>query len=266
MKHKPMITIALFELYESLRNKWLLVYGFAFFIFSALLTYMGAADPLRASASLLNLVLLLVPLFSLLFGSISFSESHSFQEILISLPLSRRDIFFGKWIGLGSGLNLSFLAGMTLGSLLQMNKQQQGFTDYLTLLCLGIFLTFVFLSLSFCLVNLIKKKEQLFGSVLLLWFFFFVVYDLLIMGVVSFFGSYPLEYLVLSFVCLNPIDLARVILLLKMDLSAMMGYSGAFFQKFLGGGVGIAIGVFCLLLWTVLPVWLGLILFKKKDL
>ncbi|MDZ4224987.1 MAG: ABC transporter permease subunit, partial [bacterium] len=222
--------------------------------------------PLQASASLLNLVLLLVPLFSLVFGSISFSEALPFHEILVALPISRRDIFLGKWIGLGTGLVLSFLLGMGAGSLIQFNIAQQGFGSYLLLLCLGCCLTFIFLSISFYVVTLARKKELIFGWMLLLWFFFFVLFDVLVFGVVLLFGDYPLEIPVLILMLLNPIDLARVMLLLKIDLAAMMGYSGALFQKYLGNTLGLFIGGGALALWTLLPAWLGLRTFQKKDL
>ena len=264
--HSPTMTIALFEFFENIRNKWLLVYGCAFLLFSGLITYLGATDPLQASASLLNLVLLLVPLFSLVFGCLSFSEALPFHETLVALPISRTSIFIGKWLGLGIGLNLSFLLGMGLGSLLQLNLSQKGFGDYALLLFLGGLLTFVFLSISFLVANLARKRELIFGWMLLLWFFCFILYDVLIMGVVSFFGNYPLEKPMLAFVFLNPIDLARVMLLLKIDLSAMMGYSGAIFQKYLGNTLGIGVGGLALLLWIAIPTWMGLRTFKRRDL
>jgi Cu-processing system permease protein len=262
----PVFIIALFEFRENIRNKWLLVYGISFLLFSGLITYMGASDPLQASGSLLNLMLLLVPLFSLVFGSISFSESLPFNEILVAQPISRRDIFLGKWLGLGAGLSLSFLLGMGLGSLIQMNLSQKGFGSYLFLLALGILLTFVFLSISFHMVNVARKRELIFGLVLANWFFFFVLYDLIVMGIALTFGDYPLEIPMLLLVFLNPIDLARVLLLMQIDLSALMGYSGALFQKYLGHTDGMVIGSLFLLVWILIPAWLGLRSFKRKDL
>lgn len=262
----PLKVIALFEFRENIRNIWLLVYGLSFFLFGGAITYLGADDPLKASASLLNLVLLLVPLFSLLFGGISFSEALPFHEILAALPISRRDIFLGKWIGLSSGLSLSFLLGMGGGSLIQLQTGQTGFSSYALLLLLGVFLTFIFSSISFYVVNRVRKKEMIFGWILLLWFFFFVFFDLLMIGVVLVFGDYPLEIPMFALVCLNPIDLARVMLLLKMDLAAMMSFSGALFQKYLGNAFGILTGGALLTLWTAIPAWMALRAFEKKDL
>ena len=260
------ITIAAFEFYENIRNKWLLIYGLSFLLFSGFITYIGTANPLQASASLLNLVLLLVPLFSLVFGSISFSESLSFHNVLVALPVSRRAIYIGKWIGLSSGLSVSFLIGMGMGSLIQFNVADIGFAEYALLMGLGIMLTLIFLSLSFYIAVVIGRRELIFGWMLLLWFFFFIFYDVAVIGMVLVFGDYPLEMPMLALVLSNPIDLSRVLFLSRLDLSAMMGYAGAVFQIYLGHSAGLFIGGFSLFLWMMIPLWLGMRRFEKKDL
>lgn len=259
-------TIAVFEFYENIRNKWLLIYGLTFLVLSSLIIYLGITDPLQAAGSLLSLVLLLVPLFSLVFGSISFSESLSFVEILVSQPISRRDIYIGKLLGLGAGLTLSFALGMGIGASFQIGLHEAGLGDYILLLVLGCLLTLTFLSLAFFLATIVRKRELLFGWVLLAWFICFVLYDLVVVGVVLMFGDYPLEIPMLILVFFNPIDLARVILLVQSDLSAMMGYSGAVFQKYLGHSWGAILGMSVMVLWTIIPAWLGLHFFKKRDL
>lgn len=259
-------SILYFEFRENIRNKWLLIYGLSFFLLCSAILRLGASDPLQASGSLLNLVLLLVPLFSFVFGSLSFTDSLPFSEILIAQPLSRRAIYGGKWLGLCLGLSASFLLGMGLASLFQFNAEQGGFGSYFFLLWLGVLLTFAFVSLAFLLANLLRKRELIFGWVLLFWFAFYVLYDLMVMGVALIFGDYPLQIPMLLLMFLNPIDLARVLLLMQMDLSAMMGFSGAVFKKYLGHASGMALGSFVLLLWIALPAYWGLKRFEKKDL
>jgi Cu-processing system permease protein len=63
----------------------------------------------------------------------------------------------------------------------------------------------------------------------------------------------------------NPVDLSRVLIMLQLDISALMGYTGAVFRKFLGTGTGMAVAFSALTLWVVLPVWGFLRLAKKKD-
>jgi Cu-processing system permease protein len=80
------------------------------------------------------------------------------------------------------------------------------------------------------------------------------------------FADYPLEKATLVMAALNPIDLARVIVLLQMDISALMGYTGALFREWLGSSAGIATAVGILLLWATLPMLLAVRIFRKKDL
>jgi Cu-processing system permease protein len=65
---------------------------------------------------------------------------------------------------------------------------------------------------------------------------------------------------------LNPIDLGRISIMLKMDVSALMGYTGALYKDFFGSSSGILFTVGIMLLWIILPLWWALRVFKKKDL
>ncbi|QQG35004.1 MAG: ABC transporter permease subunit [Deltaproteobacteria bacterium] len=254
-----MKTIIFYELKEMIRNKWWLGYGLSFFILSSLIFHTGVTESLRASASLLNLVLLLVPLFSLVFGSISFVENMPFQEVLLAIPTSRFSIFFGKWLGLSIGLSLSFVLGMGVSSLWYS-------VNVVFLMGLGVVLTFIFVSISFLLSNFLKKKELIFGIVLLIWLLFFLVYDVAIMAIVSLLSDYPLEKLIVLLVFFNPIDVVRTMVTIQEDLSAMMGYSGALFYKYFGSGMGVSLCGGILILWILFPLILGYWKYKRKDL
>ena len=65
---------------------------------------------------------------------------------------------------------------------------------------------------------------------------------------------------------LNPIDLARIMVLLKVDVSALMGYTGAIFKQIFGSQIGWIISMGLLLIWIVIPMWISLLKFKNKDL
>lgn len=45
-------------------------------------------------------------------------------------------------------------------------------------------------------------------------------------------ADYPLETTMIGMSMLNPIDLGRIGMLLQLDISAMMGLTGALFQDF----------------------------------
>jgi len=65
---------------------------------------------------------------------------------------------------------------------------------------------------------------------------------------------------------LNPIDLSRILILLQLDVSAMMGYTGAVFKDFFGTYIGIIFSLITLFLWIALPVWYATRKFNTKDL
>jgi Cu-processing system permease protein len=93
-----------------------------------------------------------------------------------------------------------------------------------------------------------------------------LIYDGLILLILFNFSDYPLEKATLVLSALNPIDLGRISIMLKMDVSALMGYTGALYKDFFGSGSGILFTVGIMLLWIILPLWWALRVFKKKDL
>ena len=111
-----------------------------------------------------------------------------------------------------------------------------------------------------------RDKAKGIGLAILLWFYFSIIFDGLVLFLLFQFQDYPMEKPMLVFTALNPIDLSRILILLKMDISALMGYTGAVFQDFFGTISGTIIALSTLLLWVVTPCWLSVRSFVKKDL
>jgi Cu-processing system permease protein len=80
------------------------------------------------------------------------------------------------------------------------------------------------------------------------------------------FNDYPLEKITLALIAFNPVDLARIIMLLQLDISALMGYTGAFYKNFFGSYVGVLFSSSLLLVWALIPLLMALRIFNKKDL
>jgi Cu-processing system permease protein len=80
------------------------------------------------------------------------------------------------------------------------------------------------------------------------------------------FSDYPMEKATLLLSSLNPIDLGRIFLMLQMDVSALMGYTGATYKAFFGSGTGIFFTLGIMLLWIVVPIRVAVHSFNKKDL
>jgi Cu-processing system permease protein len=100
----------------------------------------------------------------------------------------------------------------------------------------------------------------------LIWLYFSIIFDGLVLFILFQFGEYPLEKPMLILSSLNPIDIGRILILLKMDVSALMGYTGAVFKDFFGAPSGLGITLFVMLLWILIPVSLSVRKFRRKDL
>ena len=99
----------------------------------------------------------------------------------------------------------------------------------------------------------------------MLWLVLAVLYDALILLVIYTMGDYPLEKPILAISMLNPIDLARIMILLEFDISALMGYTGAVFSRFFGSGLGMGVATACIALWWAIPMWIGRRIFLRRD-
>jgi Cu-processing system permease protein len=136
----------------------------------------------------------------------------------------------------------------------------------LAMIFTGCALTLVFTSIAFWASVKARDKARGIGFALLLWFYFALIYDGLILLILFSFSDYPLEKLTLVLSALNPVDLGRIFIMLKMDVSALMGYTGALYQDFFGSFMGMLFTTGVMLLWVVVPLYAALRTFKKKDL
>jgi Cu-processing system permease protein len=96
--------------------------------------------------------------------------------------------------------------------------------------------------------------------------FFGIIYDgILLVGSFQF-ADYPIEGIMATLTALNPVGLARIFVLLQLNISAMLGHTGAIFKEVFGSGGGLGISIVILLLWAIFPFLISLIKFNKKDL
>src|SRR5690606_1685373 len=217
--------------------------------------------PGKVVMSLLNIVLMVVPLVSIIFTAIHFYNSYEFIELMLAQPVNRRVIFLSEYAAVAFSLCFSFLAGVGVPILLY-GPGPGG----LTLLFTGVMLTLVFVSLAFLAAVLTRDKAKAIGIALLFWFYFSLLYDGLLLWIIYTFNDYPLEQVTLALIALNPVDLARVIMLLQLDISALMGYTGAFYKDFFGTYQGLGFSVLVLSMWIVAPLYFAARVFQRKDL
>lgn len=215
----------------------------------------------KGIASLLNLVLLIVPLICIIFSTIYIYNSSEFIELLVSQPLKRKTIWLSLFLGLASSLSIAFLVGVGIPVLLY-HADPTG----IVLIVSGLFLTVAFVSIAMLAAGLTRDKAKGIGIAIALWLFFAIIFDALVLFLLFQFQEYPLENAMVVMSFLNPIDLSRIQILLEMDISALMGYTGAVFREFFGSTLGISLSFLGLAIWIFLPLLLSLKTFQKKDL
>ena len=255
-----MMKLSRYVLYDILKNKIILAYTL-FLLIVSLSMFQMDDNSSKALLSLLNIVLIVLPLVSLIFTTIHYYNSYEFIELMSSQPMSRTRIILSEYAGVSISLLSAFLIGVGI-PVIFFSPNETGFA----LLFSGSCLTLVFTSIAFYASVLARDKARGIGLCLLLWFYFSLIYDGIILLVLFSFSDYPLEKLTLVLTALNPIDLGRIFIMLKMDISALMGYTGAFYKDFFGSGTGLLFTVGIMLLWTLLPLWLAVRKFNRKDL
>jgi Cu-processing system permease protein len=243
-----------------MRNKVVIAYTLLLFIISMSFFQMEENSS-KAVMSLLNIVLIVVPLVSVVFSTIHWYNSYEFIELMLTQPVSRRKVLLSELGGISSSLVTAFLVGVGLPVL---------FYDFnstgIALILVGSMLTLVFTSLAFFTSVKSKDKARGIGSALLMWFYFALIYDGLVLIVLFGFSDYPMEKITLLLSSLNPIDLGRIYLMLQMDISALMGYTGATYKDFFGSSLGLVYTLGIMTLWMIVPVLLSIRSFNKKDL
>jgi Cu-processing system permease protein len=246
--------------YDILRTRFILVYTL-FLLLSTIALFQLDSDTGKVTMSLMNVVLMVIPLVSIVFTTIHFYNSYEFIELMLAQPVNRKVIFLSEYISTALSLCIAYGIGVGMPILLYGATASS-----VTLIYSGLMLTLVFVSLAFLASVLTRDKAKAIGITLLFWFYFSLIYDGLLLLIVYSFSDYPLEKLTVALVALNPIDLARIMMLLKLDISALMGYTGAFYQNFFGSFWGMAFSTGVLTLWIVLPLSVGTRIFVKKDL
>lgn len=245
---------------DILSSKIIIAYTLFLLLFSFGLFLMEEV-PEKSLASMLTLNLIIVPLISIVFSTIYLYNSNEFIELLSAQPIKRKTLWFSIFLGLSLSLALAFLVGCGLPIFL-FAATATGFTMIIT----GVIISVIFVSLAMLVTVYTKDKARGIGISLLVWFYFALLFDGIVLFVLFQLMDYPLEKLIVGLSILNPIDLARILTLLKMDISALMGATSAVFKQSFEGVIGSLISFTVLILWIVIPLFLSSKKFKKKDL
>ena len=259
-----MLKILKYSFYEMVRSRWVFIYT-GFYLLATMALLMLSNDFSKVLISLTNVIIVLTPLIGILFGTMYYYNSKEFIQLLMAQALSRWSIFMGMYLGMALALCLSILIGIGLPLIGYGVLGSSDVGIFVLLMTMACVLSIIFSLIAFLIAMKNDDKVKGLSISIFVWLFFAIIYDGLFLLLLLGLKDYPLDKLTISMIMLNPIDLARILILMKLDMSAMMGYTGAVLSKFLGRGLGLIVVSASLFLWTVIPLWRLNRIGAKKD-
>lgn len=271
MELRQIVTIAGKEFRDRIRNRWVLAVALVFTAFALSIAYFGAAQQGSVGfrsievtiASLVSLVIYLIPLIALLLGfdAVVGERERGSLDLLLSMPITRVELLLGKYCGLAAALTCSTVLGFGLvGALLAPDLDAVAIYHYGGFVLSSVLLGCAFLSLAVMLSVISTDRTRASGLAIALWFFFVLVFDLLLLGILVVsggqWGGEALPYALLF----NPADVFRILNIFTLeDVRTMYGLATVFPPALAHSGLlGAVMGA-----WIVLPLVVAAFSFRR---
>jgi Cu-processing system permease protein len=264
---KSIWVIAKREFLDAIRNRWFFFFAILFILLDSTIAYSGITGGrdntfFRPALSLLNLVLILVPFMALIMGANSFTGARESWELLLIQPISRKEAILGKYLGLGAAITATLLLGfICAGIILILNLGFDEISHFLFLIFLSVLLSLTFLSIASLCSIILGEKAKSIGISFVLWLWFVIIYDFILIGLTLSLGE-----VIVALLFLNPADLVRTTFITSLGSAALVGPAGAMLNKTFGSLTGMVLSLTTLLAWLVIPLYVAIYLFERKDI
>lgn len=240
LEMRQIATIAGKEFWDRIRNRWVLAVALVFTAFALVIAYAGSAQQGAVGfrsievtiASLVSLVIYLIPLIALVLGfdAIVGERERGSLDLLLSLPITRFELLLGKFLGLSAALTFSTVAGFGLvGVVLSSQIDLNALFHYAGFMVSSVLLGMSFLSLAVMVSVFATDRTRASGMAIALWFFFVLIFDLLLLGALvatgGQYGGAAFPWLMLA----NPADVFRILNIFGLDeVRTLYGLSTVF--------------------------------------
>lgn len=271
MEISPILTIAGKELHDRMRNRWVLAVALLFTVFSLVIAYFGGAQQGAVGfrsieftiASLVSLVIYLIPLIALLLGfdAIVGERERGSLDLLLAHPITRLELLLGKYLGLAAAMALSTITGFGLVAvLLYRHMHGAGLFHYAGFMLSSVLLGLAFLSMAVLVSVVARDRTRASGLAIMTWFFFVLVFDLLLLGILVTTGGRFAGDSFALLLLLNPADVFRILNVFALDdVRTLYGLSSVVPQSL---GSPMIMG-FVMVLWIGVPLLIANWRFKK---
>jgi len=262
------------EYRRALETRWLFAFAALFALLVLGLSYFGLAQSrevgfqgfARVTLSLMNLVLVIVPLTGLMLGVTSIAGGGESLSLLLAQPVSRGEVLAGKFLGLAAALGVVQALGFGGGGVVvALNGGAQQISGFLVLTLLSLVLGWVTLAAAICIAALWPDRLRAMSIALMLWLLMVIAYDLVVLGATTLLSGFPLQSVLFPALILNPVDLVRVLTTLAVGSGALFGPTSAVLMRMFGSAGGIALGLTVLVIEGVVPILVAARAFRRRD-
>jgi Cu-processing system permease protein len=262
------------EYRRALETRWLFVFTALFALLVLGLSYFGLAQSrevgfqgfARVTLSLMNLVLIIVPLTGLMLGVTSLAGGGESLALLLAQPVSRGEVLSGKFLGLAAALGVAQALGFGGGGVVvALNGGMDQVPGFLVLTALSLVLGWITLAAAIGIAALWPDRLRAMSAALLLWLLMVIAYDLVVLGATALFSGIPLQSLLFPALVLNPVDLVRVLTTLAVGSGALFGPTSAVLMRMFGSAGGVALGLAVLLVEGIVPLVVAARVFRRRD-
>lgn len=262
------------EYRHALETRWLFAFTALFALLVLGLSYFGLAQGrevgfqgfARVTLSLMNLVLIVVPLTGLMLGVTSIAGCGESLALLLAQPVSRGEVLAGKFLGLAAALGVAQALGFGGGGVVvALNGGTDQVPGFVVLTALSLTLGWITLAAAICIAALWPDRLRAMSAALLLWLLMVIAYDLVVLGVTALLSGVPLQSVLFPALIVNPVDLVRVLTTLAVGSGALFGPTSAVLMRMFGTTGGVALGLAALLIEGLVPLVVAARVFRRRD-
>lgn len=259
-----MTAILGFCLRDLFRSRFIVAY-FLFYLASGYGLMSYAPTSSAGFGALLSLVLFLVPLCALVFGVLYFYQARGFHELILAQPVGRATVLSAQGLSLALALGTAFVLGLGIPTASVGFRNAEDFRLMAIFLGGGLLLHLCFLALAFLIALSVEDRLRGFAAALFLWLMMVFLYDGILLFLLIRFSDFPLDRVVIGAILLNPVDLERILVLMQLDTSVLLGYTGAVFRHFFGAPLGGLAALGAMVSWIIIPLAIFFRNLRKKD-
>lgn len=246
-----------------LRSRWMQLVAMLFtFVFTAIVVIQQMAMPdstgfTRQTASFLNILLFLLPLFILTIGSMAVASDmeSGWYSLLRTYPMSILQYVVGKFIAIV--LSFTVVVLLAFGVVYLLGGLLGGVKLSILFIILSLSILMIFSSLSVFVGVIAKTRLHALALSLVVWAFLLLLLSYGLMAVGTMVAGHVLQKMTIIHLHLNPAEWLRFGYFLFSGQSSVLGPSFYQLTSFYTSVTGIVVYGVLTMMWVVLPISLA---------